>query len=262
MLAGVYTYTVTGAAPCPSESANVTVVVNTPPDPGTDGSITLCSTDAPADLFTLLGGTPDAGGAWSGPSTLTGSSFDPGSMLAGVYTYTVTGAAPCPSESANVTVVVNTPPDPGTDGSITFAPRRGTDAPADLFTLLGGTPDTGGAWSGPSTLTGSSFDPGSMLAGVYTYTVTGAAPCPSESANVTVVVNTPPDPAPTAASPLRHRRTRRSLPHSSAARPIPVVHGAARARSPAAASTRVACSQPSNPTRRPVPRRVRTRVRT
>ncbi|MEZ4756400.1 MAG: PKD domain-containing protein [Flavobacteriales bacterium] len=191
MNAGVYTYTVAGVAPCPAESATVTVVVNTPPDPGTDGSTTLCSTDAAVDLFTLLGGTPDAGGVWSGPSALAGSSFDPATMNAGVYTYTVAGVAPCPAESATVTVVVNTPPDPGTDGSTTLC---STDAAVDLFTLLGGTPDAGGVWSGPSALAGSSFDPATMNAGVYTYTVAGVAPCPAESATVTVVVNTPPDP--------------------------------------------------------------------
>ncbi|HQW86309.1 MAG TPA: hypothetical protein PLH93_03935, partial [Flavobacteriales bacterium] len=188
---GVYTYTVTGAAPCPSESASITVAVNTPPDPGTDASITLCSTDAPADLFTLLGGTPDAGGAWSGPSTLAGSSFDPGSMIAGVYTYTVTGAAPCPSESASITVVVNTLPDAGLDGGLTLC----ASSPAvPLISGLNGSPDAGGSWTGPGgVVVGGTFAPGTDPVGTYTYTITGLAPCPSASAVVQVIVATDPD---------------------------------------------------------------------
>ncbi|MBK8582441.1 MAG: hypothetical protein IPL86_11585 [Flavobacteriales bacterium] len=191
MNAGVYTYTVTGTAPCPDESATVTVTINTPPDPGTPGAITLCSTDAASSLFALLGGTPDAGGAWSGPSPVVGGMIDPASMNAGVYTYTVTGTAPCPDESATVTVTINTPPDPGTDGSITLC---STDAATSLFALLGGTPDAGGAWSGPSPVVGGMINPATMNAGVYTYTVAGTAPCPNETATVTVTINTPPDP--------------------------------------------------------------------
>jgi hypothetical protein len=85
-----------------------------------DGTITLCSTDAVISLFAQLGGTPDAGGVWSGPSASVAGNFDPATMSAGVYTYTVNGIAPCPAESATVTVAVNTPPDPGVDGTITL----------------------------------------------------------------------------------------------------------------------------------------------
>ncbi|MBK9146644.1 MAG: gliding motility-associated C-terminal domain-containing protein [Flavobacteriales bacterium] len=191
MSAGVYTYTVTGTAPCPDESATVTVTINAPPDPGTDGAITLCSSDAAASLFAQLGGTPDAGGTWSGPSPVIGGMIDPATMSAGVYTYTVTGTAPCPDESATVTVTINAPPDPGTDGAITLC---SSDAPASLFAQLGGTPDAGGTWSGPSPVVGGMIDPATMSAGVYTYTVTGTAPCPDESATVTVTINAPPDP--------------------------------------------------------------------
>ncbi|MBK7555843.1 MAG: hypothetical protein IPI55_14910 [Flavobacteriales bacterium] len=156
MSAGVYTYTVAGAAPCPTEDATVTVTINTPPDPGTNGSITLCSTDPAVSLFAQLGGSPDVGGAWSGPSPVGGGMFDPSNMSAGVYTYTVVGIAPCPSEDATVTVTINTPPDPGTNGSITLC---STDPAVSLFAQLGGTPDAGGAWSGPSPVAGGMFDP-------------------------------------------------------------------------------------------------------
>src|SRR5690606_18472112 len=104
------TYTVAGSAPCPSATASVAVTINTPPSAGTDGAITLCSADAPADLFAQLGGTPDAGGTWSGPSPVIGGMIDPATMGAGIYTYTVAGSAPCPSATASVAVTINTPP--------------------------------------------------------------------------------------------------------------------------------------------------------
>ncbi|MBK7287529.1 MAG: hypothetical protein IPI95_10725 [Flavobacteriales bacterium] len=191
MSAGAYVYTVTGTAPCPVETATVNVTINTPPDPGTDGAITLCTSDAAASLFAQLGGTPDAGGTWSGPSAVTGGMIDPASMSAGAYVYTVTGTAPCPDETATITVTINTPPDAGTDGSITLC---SSDAAASLFAQLGGTPDAGGTWSGPSTVTGGLINPASMSAGAYVYTVTGTAPCPVETATVNVTINTPPDP--------------------------------------------------------------------
>ncbi|MEO8589039.1 MAG: PKD domain-containing protein, partial [Flavobacteriales bacterium] len=191
MSAGVYTYTVTGTTPCPNGTATVTVAINTPPDPGTDGAIALCSTDAAASLFAQLGGTPDVGGSWTGPSAVVGGMIDPATMSAGVYTYTVVGTAPCPDETATVTVTINTPPDPGADGVITLC---STGAAASLFAQLGGTPDAGGAWAGPSAVVGGMINPATMSAGVYTYTVTGTAPCPDESATVTVTINTSPDP--------------------------------------------------------------------
>ncbi|MBK8498555.1 MAG: hypothetical protein IPL52_06980, partial [Flavobacteriales bacterium] len=123
-----------------------------------------CSTDAAASLFAQLGGTPDAGGTWSGPSPVVGGMIDPATMSAGVYTYTVTGTAPCPNEQATVTVTINTPPDPGTPGAITLC---STDAPASLFGQLGGTPDAGGTWSGPSPVVGGMIDPATMSAGVH-----------------------------------------------------------------------------------------------
>jgi gliding motility-associated-like protein len=185
MNAGDYTYTVNGVAPCPAESAVVSVSVVAAPDAGTPGSITLCSSDAAIDLFAQLGGTPDAGGAWSGPSAVVGGQFNPAFMNAGVYTYTINVPPPCVDASSTVAVDVVMPPDAGSDGSLTLC----ISSPAsDLFGALGGTPDAGGTWSGPSMITGGIFDPATMNAGDYTYTVNGVAPCPAESAVVSVSV--------------------------------------------------------------------------
>src|SRR5690606_25731000 len=93
---GTYTYSVSGTGACgtSSSTSTVTVAVSLPPDAGSDGSINLCSNGAPINLFDQLGGTPATGGAWSGPSPVSGGQFDPASMDAGTYVYTVSGAAP------------------------------------------------------------------------------------------------------------------------------------------------------------------------
>ncbi|MBL0128381.1 MAG: gliding motility-associated C-terminal domain-containing protein [Flavobacteriales bacterium] len=183
MTAGVYTYTVAGVAPCANASATITVTENPAANAGSNGSITLCSSDAAVSLFAQLGGVPQAGGAWSGPSPVVGGSYDPATMTAGAYTYTVTGVAPCVNASATVTVTENATTNAGTNGSITVCDIGGA---VNLFNQLGGGPTAGGAWSGPSPVVGNSYDPATMTAGVYTYTVTGVAPCANASATVTV----------------------------------------------------------------------------
>ncbi len=191
MNAGVYTYTLNGTTPCPNDAATVTVTVVSEPDPGIDGTITLCASDASVALFAQLGGTPDAGGSWSGPSPIVGDQFDPATMSAGVYTYTITVPPPCASVSSTVTVTVVQPPDAGIDGALTLCITSPATA---VFPSLGGTPQAGGNWSGPSAVVGGLFDPNTMTAGVYTYTVNGTAPCPNDAATVTVTVVSEPDP--------------------------------------------------------------------
>ncbi|MBK7287535.1 MAG: hypothetical protein IPI95_10755 [Flavobacteriales bacterium] len=70
MSAGVYTYTINVPPPCVNVSSTVTVAVQAPPDAGSDGSLTLCISSPASDLFTALGGSPDTGGTWSGPSAI------------------------------------------------------------------------------------------------------------------------------------------------------------------------------------------------
>ena len=194
--AATTTYTVTvGSGSC-VDTDQMTVTVNPAPDAGTDGAIILCTSDATTDLFDELGGTPDAGGTWSGPSGLGGGdagTFDPATMSAGTYTYTVT-AAGCPDATAEVVVTLDMAPDAGLDGAITYC---SSDASSDLFDELGGTPDTGGSWSGPSGLGGGdagTFDPSSMLGGTYIYTVLGSGTCPDATAEVVVTLIPAPTP--------------------------------------------------------------------
>lgn len=163
---GAYTYTVSAVAPCPDPSATVTVVVNSVPDPGTPNTITICTSDAPFDMATSLGGTPDPGGQWTDFfGNPVSNIFDPATGTAGLYIYTVSGTAPCPAATSSLTININPGPslslvsqqdllcNGDTNGSITvsgsggltpysFAIDGGTFGTVTNFTGLTGGPHT------------------------------------------------------------------------------------------------------------------------
>lgn len=125
------TYTVIGTAAngC-TASSTINVNVVSPSNAGISSTITLCSNDAPIDLFSLLGGTPMNTGVWTGPSGLNGGSsgnFNPAVNLPGIYSYTVPGVAPCPNVSATVTVSVNPPQNATISGASNICSGNGTN---------------------------------------------------------------------------------------------------------------------------------------
>ena len=198
MTPGTYTFTVAATGVCPSTSATVAVNEVLAPDAGNNGTLTVCSSGASVDLFTRLGGTPNAGGSWAAPGSIpfpTGV-FIPGTSIAGTYTYTVTGSAPCANDQATVIVTQVEARNAGTNGSLTTCSNS---APSDMFLSLGGSPQSGGTWYKPvppgGTVPTSFYNPASpgLPAGVYTYVLTGTAPCPNDSATVTVVRNVAPN---------------------------------------------------------------------
>ena len=182
---GTYTYTVNSNNSCPNESATVTVSIIAEPNAGTNGTLELCSNNEAIDLFLSLGGTPETGGTWSPTLTSGTGVFNPAADSEGVYTYTVSGTAPCADATATVNVSVAQYSDAGENGSIDICENNGT---INLFDILEGTPDIGGTWS-PSLNSGTGiFDPAIDSAGSYTYSFTGNAPCSNESATVSVTV--------------------------------------------------------------------------
>ena len=194
-LPGLYTYTVAGAAPCASATATVNVSVAPGTSAGSSSTISVCSSGGTFQLFDQLGGSPVAGGAWSGPSAVPGGSFTPGVNGSGVYTYTVPGIAPCSDATATVTVTVVAAANAGGNGSVTLCSNSAVD---NLFTHLGGSPSSGGSWEKPApggVLTSGLYDPANPAhpTGTYTYTVLGTAPCPNVSATVQVVENQAPN---------------------------------------------------------------------
>jgi mucin-2 len=188
-LPGVYTYTITGIAPCVDDTATVTVTVILGPEAGTDNSLVICVNNPAQDLFLLLGPAAQAGGTWS-PAMVSGTGvFDPAVDPQGDYVYTLSGTAPCANDFATISVTVNPIPDAGIDGTKTFC-SNGTQE--DLFLSLGGTPQTGGVWSPALASASGVFDPTVDTAGTYTYTVGGTCITPSTS-TVTVSITTAPN---------------------------------------------------------------------
>ncbi len=187
---GGFTYTVTGIAPCVNDQSTVVVTETAPPYAGTDGATTVCADGAAVDLFALLGGGPNAVGAWTAPGGgAATNTYTPGTSAPGVYTYTVTAAAPCANHQATVTVTQNNPVNAGTDAATTVC---ADGAGVDLFALLGGGPNAGGAWTAPGGgAATNTYTPGTSAPGVYTYTVTAAAPCVNDQATVTIAQNNP-----------------------------------------------------------------------
>ncbi|MBK7085827.1 MAG: T9SS type A sorting domain-containing protein [Flavobacteriales bacterium] len=98
-----YTVTATSTNGCSASATTASVTAITAPNAGTSGNLDICSNQSAVALSASLGGTPDAGGAWTGPSPVIGGNYDPATMDPGVYTYTVT-ATPCANAQATVTV--------------------------------------------------------------------------------------------------------------------------------------------------------------
>ena len=105
------------------------------------------------------------------------------------FEYTVTGTAPCLDDVSVATITITATPFAGNDNSIVLC---NTSTAVDLFTVLLGSPDTGGTWS-PALVSGTGlFDPAVDTAGVYTYTI-NIPGCAVTSANIDVTVNTQPE---------------------------------------------------------------------
>ncbi|WP_353779794.1 T9SS type A sorting domain-containing protein [Winogradskyella sp. 3972H.M.0a.05] len=152
---------------------------------GDDGSLTLCSNDQNSyNLYDQLTNA-DLGGVWTGPDNQpTDGIFEVGD-LEGVYQYTVQGEAPCPDDTATVTVVVNTNVEAGDNGTLEVC--EDDEGSYDLFNQLV-LADGGGSWTGPDDQPSDGIFEVGDLEGVYTYTVLAEEPCEDKSATVTVTV--------------------------------------------------------------------------
>ncbi|WP_164510905.1 hypothetical protein, partial [Nonlabens xiamenensis] len=189
---------------CDSDIASVVVQIDDPRDPGTDGAVEYCEDGIPAtdiDLFSLLMGTPESGGTWTGP--LPTSNGDQGTVnlsgqMVGTYTFTYTliGMGGCPDATSNVIIDIVPILSSGTVAATNPASFCESQAPAafDLFSLLDNE-DTGGVWTMGTASTDpvvpSTVDLSGLTPGTYDYTYfqnLNPNPCPEESTSVQVVI--------------------------------------------------------------------------
>ncbi len=193
-LAGTYQYYVTGVAPCGNDTADIVVTFSGSDDP------TFLYPDFCEGAGGVAGVINTPGGSFSfDPDPLDGSAINAttgavtngvGGSTYGIKYKTLPGVC---QDSLTLSVNVIAPVNPGTSTTLTACSSAGA---TDLYTLLGGA-DLGGAWSGPSVLTGGdqgTFTPGVNVAGTYKYLLTGTTPCGNDSADVVVTINTSPDP--------------------------------------------------------------------
>jgi gliding motility-associated-like protein len=176
-------------------SSQVTVNVGAGLSPGEDSTVAVCGSDVGYALFNALGGSPATGGTWDDllgtgallPGGLLNASLLPEGTNAS-YAYTVTDPG-CGELTAVVQVTISPFPDAGTGRDLIYC---ATDGPQDLFAQLGGTPQSTGAWTGPTGQGHSgTFVPGQDAPGAYTYTVPGNAVCAPALAVLNIIVNQP-----------------------------------------------------------------------
>ncbi|MCC6939046.1 MAG: gliding motility-associated C-terminal domain-containing protein [Flavobacteriales bacterium] len=173
---GNYTYVVTGAAPCPNDTAVVAITVNQYVDAGLPNALTLCEDATPLNMLASLNGSPTPGGIWTAPNgTQWGGTWLASIDPQGIFTYTVTSALPCLDHSTTLTVAMDPAPWAGDDGTIT---KCANDGSVTLFPLLGGSPDVDGYWEDPTQASNpGTLVPHNELSGNYVYIVLGTATC-------------------------------------------------------------------------------------
>jgi uncharacterized surface anchored protein len=201
-----YTYTVTGASPCPDDVAMVAITVTDcatcPAPPVADFTLTspVCETSGSVSPVLSAGSTS---GVWSAsPAGLAidpaSGAIDVASSIVGVYTVTnsIAAAGACPAASATASFEIIAAPEAGfgNGGQVCNLAAEGATT-LDLSTLLDVTADAGGTWSavtaGAPALSGSTVDGAGLTAGdsyVYRYTVMGTTPCADDFADFTVTV--------------------------------------------------------------------------
>ncbi len=144
MSAGTRTVQVIAYSEGRSDTGFTTIDIIDYTNAGTSGSASFCVNDAPRDLITFLGDSPDMGGIWQPVLNSNTGVFDPAIDMSGIYTYYVTDGCFIDSAEVNVSLANSNSFDLGNDTSICFASSYIIDA--DI-----GNPNASYVWNTGST---------------------------------------------------------------------------------------------------------------
>jgi len=180
-------------------NSSITITVNPALNAGNNAFLSLCSDDITLyALENLIGPGQNSSGYWTTANNTQlpvnpNFSYDPQTMPAGNYTYTVEGP-PCPNDLATVNIGFVDPPFSG------FAANKdicindyGIGNLFDLNTLLTNA-DPGGVWYSASSIISALVNPTTYGAGShqFDYEVSGIAPCNDMTTTTTLNVSPTP----------------------------------------------------------------------
>lgn len=190
---GFYTYLFNVQEPCLDASQNVLITYAVgSANAGFNSSVQTCAGfGAPIDLLASLGGTPDAGGAWTFSGNAHSAVFDPITDACGAYSYSVPGNGACPPAVAVVTVQCVIPPNAGTVSAANDTIVRCYNDSIELMQTLVTGEQTTGVWLSPSGfgvgLYNDSINFTQTGPGRYGYMVTGTL-CPNDTSFIYVIL--------------------------------------------------------------------------
>ena len=186
---GMYTYSF-NIEGCDTESATLTININSPPVTGNNASMDICKLHDPVNLYSFIG-DPDQTGTWSGPSMLDNGylgTFDPSEDQGGDYYYTIPAEESCVDLVLVVTVNVFTSPYVGESTSMAIC---SSDNPMDLTMMLGENISPEGHWE-PALYSGSNmYSPMDDGEGSFTYIIEETPECPEQTAVIEITVYDP-----------------------------------------------------------------------
>jgi gliding motility-associated-like protein len=181
---GLYTYSISSAAPCVTASSTLTIEFTQDNPSGLSASVQLCSNANNLNMLNSLNGSPIVGGTWTSPSgDVVDGTFDPDSEPAGNYQYYYPNVG-CSPGSSILSISVEAPVNAGANGTATICQ---TNTGFNLNSMLSSNATIGGAWQLNGTSVGSSYTPSAPGSFNFTYNV-NASVCADDQSAFTVFV--------------------------------------------------------------------------
>lgn len=194
------TYTIPPVGSCPAVTATTSITIGIQPNAGTDGGTVICSSNtSPISLFGLITGE-QAGGVWT-QDTGSGGIFNPttgtftptAGATTATFLYTISGTAPCVTDTSQATVTIHPQPNAGTSGGTAIC--SSSTAAINLAALLTGA-QPGGTWT-RSSGSGGTFNAASgtftptagTTTSIFTYSLAATSPCIPSVGTVTITIN-------------------------------------------------------------------------